>query len=205
VRVMGLPKRAQLLDAGQLRVLLRHVGGSRAPRRNRAIVLLAFRAGLRAIEIASLRWRMVTDVAGLVRDHIALENNAAKKQSGRIVPIEPETHAALAALHGEYADPDALVIRFRKGSRDRVIRSAAVQALFRGWFRALGFRGASSHSGRRTFATGVARRLPRVQGASIRDLQALLGHAHLSTTQRYIDQNPDAQRALVVTSVGRQP
>jgi integrase/recombinase XerD len=71
-----------------------------------------------------------------------------------------------------------------------------VQFLFRTWFRKLGFAGASSHSGRRTFITRAARKLSEV-GGSLRDVQALAGHSSIATTQRYIDSDPQAQRKLI--------
>ena len=87
---------------------------------------------------------------------------------------------------------------------DRVIRTARSRStsaqvlvnLFRAWYRRLGFEGCSSHSGRRTFITNAARRISTV-GGSLRDVQALAGHAALSTTQRYIDINPEAKRKVV--------
>ena len=54
------------------------------------------------------------------------------------------------------------------------------------WYRALGFSGASSHSGRRTAITNWARKISTV-GGSLRDVQMLAGHSALSTNQRYIE------------------
>ena len=64
------------------------------------------------------------------------------------------------------------------------------------WYRRVGFQGCSSHSGRRTFITNAARKISTV-GGSLRDVQALAGHANLGTTQRYIDADADAQRRVV--------
>ena len=50
--------------------------------------------------------------------------------------------------------------------------------------------------GRRTFITRVARLLPQA-GGSLRDVQLLAGHASITTTQRYIDGDSEAQRKLV--------
>ena len=68
--------------------------------------------------------------------------------------------------------------------------------LFAGWYRALGFKGASSHSGRRTAITNWARRISSV-GGSLRDVQLLAGHSALTTTQRYIEGSEDAKRRVV--------
>ena len=60
------------------------------------------------------------------------------------------------------------------------------------WYQVLGFQGCSSHSGRRTFITNAAKQISTV-GGSLRDIQALAGHASLSTTQRYIEADVEAQ------------
>lgn len=54
----------------------------------------------------------------------------------------------------------------------------------------------SSHSGRRTFITNCARNVSKA-GGSIRDVMALAGHRHLATTQRYVEQDPEAQKSLI--------
>ena len=62
--------------------------------------------------------------------------------------------------------------------------------------RKLGWTGYSSHSGRRTFVTKVARKISEA-GGSLRDVQALAGHESLQTTQRYIDVDPEAQKKVI--------
>src|SRR5208337_5142385 len=80
--------------------------------------------------------------------------------------------------------------------RARQTSAAAIVNLFAVWYRALGFNGCSSHSGRRGFITNAARKIGTV-GGSLRDVQLLAGHASLSTTQRYIEPHADAQRRIV--------
>jgi len=80
--------------------------------------------------------------------------------------------------------------------RSRRALAQVVVNMFAGWYRRLGFDGASSHSGRRTFITAAARRISTV-GGSLKDVQMLAGHSSLQTTQRYIESNGDAQKRIV--------
>lgn len=77
----------------------------------------------------------------------------------------------------------------------------AVVVFFSRLYKKLGFTGVSSHSGRRSFCSRAARRIFHA-GGSLRDVQALMGHRHLSTTQRYIEQDIEAQRKVVCSLYG---
>ena len=68
--------------------------------------------------------------------------------------------------------------------------------MFSTWYNDLGMIGCSSHSGRRTFISNTARKISTV-GGSLRDIQALAGHANLQTTQRYIEVNDAVMRKAV--------
>ncbi len=200
----GLGKQAKTLTEVQVRALLRYVETeTRFPKRNRVIVLLSFRAGLRAREIAGVTWGMLTDAEGNLADSLALTNTASKgKRGGRVLPLHPELKAALGELMEDEQErgrvtPDGYVVTLAKGNLDLPSRAASVSFLFnKDWFKELGFVGASSHSGRRTFLTKAARMVSSV-GGSMRDVQALAGHASLAMTQRYVDQDAEAQRKLV--------
>ena len=61
---------------------------------------------------------------------------------------------------------------------------------------ALGFDGASSHSGRRTFITKAAKKIVEA-GGSLRDIQELAGYSSLATTQRYIRGDSRAKQNVV--------
>ena len=90
-------KQAKILSDRHLRYLLTYVGATRYPDRNRIIVLLSVKAGLRAGEIAGLTWNMVLGPSGEVGTTIELHDKAAKKSSGRRVPVHPDLRTALVA------------------------------------------------------------------------------------------------------------
>ena len=55
---------------------------------------------------------------------------------------------------------------------------------------------ATSHSGRRTFITETSKKISLV-GGSLRDVQMMVGHSSLQTTQRYIESDSESQRKVV--------
>ena len=59
------------------------------------IVLLSVRAGLRAKEIAELKWDMLTDADGEIAYSIRLTDIASKGRSGRILPINMQLRLKL--------------------------------------------------------------------------------------------------------------
>src|SRR5436189_304073 len=61
-----LGKRAKVLSYTNIRDLLAFTTRTRNPVRNRVVVLLSVKAGLRAGEIANLTWPMVTDPTGAI-------------------------------------------------------------------------------------------------------------------------------------------
>src|SRR5476649_1348294 len=91
-------KQAKILSDRQIDQLLSFVAISRQPARNRVLVLLSLKAGLRAGEIAKLTWPMVLDPRGNIAAVIELRDAAAKKGSGRLIPVHPEFRDALASL-----------------------------------------------------------------------------------------------------------
>jgi integrase/recombinase XerD len=185
---------ARVLEAADVRRLLQLVRAHRYPIRDPVIILLSFKAGLRAGEIAGLSWPMVLTPSGKVDQHIMLAAAIAKKGSGRRIPINPDLRQALVQLHTESGRPrNGPVIRSERGHH---LHPRSIANWFADLYATAGLAGCSSHSGRRTFITRTARLLAKA-GGSLRDVQELAGHRSLTTTERYIAGDRDAQRALV--------
>jgi integrase len=174
-------KHAKTLTKQQLAAALRRAVHSRYPDRDRVMVLLSVKAGLRAGEIAKPTWPMLVDAQGRPASHIELHDAAAKKRSGRTIPLHPDLIRPLQRLQKEH------------GARGPVIRSERGEALcpssvvnwFARLYRELGFKSCSSHSGRRTFITNAARLVFKA-GGSLRDIQQLAGHRSIEHTQAYM-------------------
>lgn len=193
---MSLGRQAKILSKQQVAAALSYLTCGRNALRNQVIFLLSVRAGLRAKEIASLRWVMLTAADGAMAAEISLPDAASKGRSGRTIPLNRTLRdrlAELMALEQPSNSQQAYVIKTsRKGS----MSPQMIVNLFAHWYRSLGFHGCSSHSGRRTFITNAAKKIGTV-GGSLRDVQMLAGHSSLQLTQRYIESDSEAQRRIV--------
>lgn len=186
-------RQAKALSDEALRRSLAIAGRSSTPLRDRVIVLLSVRAGLRACEIAGLDWSMLLDARGRIGTSIEVRDSIAKKGSGRRVPLHPELRSALKPL-ADVSGLDGPVVLSSRGGR---LRANSIVNWFIALYRAAHAEGCSSHSERRTFITRAARQAHKA-GASLRDVQLLAGHRSIETTQGYIDGDTDAQRRLVI-------
>ena len=198
---MGIGKQAKTLSKQQIDIISDYLLSKRNGIRNLAIFLLSVKAGLRAKEIASLRWCMILTSDGTLAEEIHLTNDASKGSGGgRVIPLNKTLKEALVNLFIQEATNNRLfdshtdfVVRTERQSSTT---AQAVVNQFQGWYKTFGLVGCSSHSGRRTFITNTARKISTV-GGSLKDIQALAGHSSLQTTQRYIDENKDAKRRVV--------
>ena len=193
-QLVGTPKREQSLPA--------HLGHAEidalmaapnletvAGRRDRAILELFYASGLRLSELAGASLEDLNLSGRMIRV-------MGKGRKERLLPFNAQAASAIKAMlsdHAELAAPAAKTSPAEKGRRrgaatplflnlrgrrlttrsiDRVVRqhvtTAAIQT------------GISPHALRHTFATHLLQ-----AGADLRSIQELLGHAQLTTTQRY--------------------
>ena len=197
---MGLGRQAKVLTKGQVDAVFSYLGNGRHGLRDQVIFLLSVRAGLRAKEIAALRWSMVVTPEGQISDHINLTDAASKGRSGRSIPICRQLKIHLASLLSKRCINDlsfnlmtSYLVTTERGDHTT---SQVIVNKFHVWYSSMGLLGCSSHSGRRTFITNAARKINLV-GGSLRDVQSLAGHSSLQVTQRYIEISEDARRKIV--------
>lgn len=185
---------ARVLEPIDVRRLMTHATGRRHHLRDKTIILLSFKAGLQACEIAGLTWPMALRSDGRIADHLSVSKHIAKYGSGRRVPLHPDLQEALAQHHRASGSPtEGAVIQSERGGH---MTPRSIVNWFHSIYAELGLAGCSSLLGRRTFITRSARVIAKV-GGSLRDVQELAGHRALSTTERYIEGDRDAQRKLV--------
>jgi integrase/recombinase XerC len=165
--------------------LLEAIGGDdTASMRDRAMLELLYAAGLRVSELVGLDLSDVDLTGGLVRA-------MGKGNKERLVPFGGQAEKALRTwlsgsgrLRERGGDADALFLNLRGGRlTDRSVRRILNNRLREASIHAK----ISPHDLRHSFATHMLG-----SGADLRAIQELLGHASLSTTQRYTHVNTDA-------------
>jgi integrase/recombinase XerC len=142
--------------------------------RDRAILEFLYSSGIR-----------VGELVGLNVNHLDLELEIVKVmgkgRKERIVPVGTKAIEALKTYLEErgYLDGEEPLFVNLRGGR---LTARSVGRLVKKYTRRSGiFRKVSPHTLRHTFATHLLD-----AGADIREIQEMLGHASLSTTQRYI-------------------
>ena len=154
--------------------------------RDKAVLLILYGCGLRISEALDLNG---DDLPGRDNPVLVITGKGNKQ---RIVPLLPmvldaiETYQAACPYKGRREEP--LFV----GVRGKRLNASIVQGRMRELQGLLGLSAsATPHALRHSFATHLLG-----QGGDLRTIQELLGHASLSTTQRYTD--VDAERLLSV-------
>lgn len=184
-------KQAKTLTESQLRALIDYASKSEHGLRDQVMILLTYRAGLRASEVASADWSIFTDARGKLKDDYF--TIVGKNNRRRTIPIHPELLDALYELKRSWKHRDTN--RLMYASRGGAMSANHVTVHLWYIYRDAGFQGASSHSGRRTMITALARTANN-HDCSIKDVQQLVGHARIETTQLYIEPSNSIRRLV---------
>lgn len=172
-----VPKALEQADAN----LLLGAANARGRRAHAAIATMLY-TGTRATETRTLQWTALEGAAWL-RVH-------GKGAKTRMVPVHP---AALQALH-EWREesPSSHWVFPSSVNPEAAMSDGMFYRLVRALGKAADLPHLHPHVLRHTFATRLME-----QGAELREIQELLGHAHIGTTQRYLKVRPLGLRAAV--------
>jgi integrase/recombinase XerC len=143
--------------------------------RDAALITLLYAAGLRISEALSLTGR-----ASPMPDSLRIKGKGGKERIAPILPAARDAVAVYAAACPFTLTADEPLFR---GARGGPLSPRLVQALMTRLRLRLGLPpSATPHALRHSFATHLL-----ANGGDLRTIQELLGHASLSTTQRYAD------------------
>ncbi len=157
--------------------------------RDQAILELLYSSGMRVAELTSLDLDQLDFASGMVRvrgkgnkERLIPVGNPAKKALQRYLP-EREKVAVARIKRGLPVEKNALFLNNR-GTR---LTARSIERLVRMYGQRAGIASrVTPHALRHSFATHLLE-----MGADLRSVQELLGHASLSTTQKYTHLNLD--------------
>lgn len=169
-----LPRPVSELQADELLTTAAELAGSDwEAARDRAVLTLLYGCGLRISEGLSL-----TQADAPLGSSVRVVGKGSKTRVVPVLPVVAQAVEAYRRLAPFAADPAAPLFRAKRGGPLTPRHVQAVMQRLRG---ALGLPdSATPHALRHSFATHLLG-----AGADLRSIQELLGHASLSTTQRY--------------------
>jgi len=150
--------------------------------RDRAILELLFSTGLRVSELANLK----TDSINLKRDEFTVRGKGDKP---RVVFLSNQARSAISKYLAERMDQSPYLfvshdraVKAREGDREeKPLTPRSVQRMVEKYAKAAGLtKHVTPHTLRHSYATDLL-----MNGADIRSVQAMLGHASINTTQIY--------------------
>ena len=184
-RLIATPKQDKRLPAvltvdDALRLMNAPVGNAVDDLRDRAVLETLYSTGIRASELVGINFEDINR-----NDHLIRIRGKGRKE--RIVPVGGKAIEAIDAYSARKNDKDNGASVFTGPSGKR-LTARTVQRILGNYRKKLGLsQKASPHTLRHSFATHLLE-----SGADLRAIQELLGHASLSTTQRYTHVNLDS-------------
>ncbi len=178
-------RRAKIIGMPELKRVLKYISQrSKQPEADTCVFTLAHLAGLRACEIAGLHVSAVTTSNGKIASEIWVTPKTGKGGKGRYVPMHPIIEAAIRTFRNRHPNAQYFAISPFPPYEPR--SSNTLRVYMARIYKECGLEGCSSHSGRRSCITMMARNIHKT-GGSLRDVQMFAGHARLDSTERYIE------------------
>ena len=185
-------KQAKVLTSAETSRSIAVIEAGSHAARNKCAFYLTHLAGLRVKEVAALKVADVYNSAGKVHGEIRLAPDQTKGNSMRSVVLSRKLQKALTEYYDHLPKQDADFPLIYSQKSYKPFSPNSLCQVFSRIYIAAGIRGATSHSGRRTFITKLASK-----GVGVKVLMELAGHKHLSTTQRYIEVNDQMLKEAV--------
>lgn len=185
-------KKAATLSDRQFTDLIKRVETGNHGLRNKTILFLSFKCGLRSKEIASLKVSDVLDTDGGIKPELQLLRAYTKGSKHRPVYLtNPKVRKVLQDwidyrkhTDGSLFNVSAPLFRSQKGS---AFSANTMVKLLKNLFEKAGkgFEDCTSHSGRRSLITKLVN-----SGISLNKVKEIAGHEQIATTMEYVDTNP---------------
>jgi integrase/recombinase XerD len=191
---MAGEKKAPVLAESEFKRAIAAARDGDNARRNVALLAFSYALGLRAKEMALLKVRDVLERDGELRQEVLLTRATTKGSKQRLVYLtNPFLVRSLEAYLAErqFLDDLHLDSPLFKSRRGGAFSPNTMQMLFKRLYIRAGLPSASSHSGRRTFATTLIE-----DGVDIKAVSTLMGHSSVAMTAQYVQDNPARLRRI---------
>jgi integrase/recombinase XerD len=181
--IMGKEGQAAVLNQEEMKRLEVIIASREQAKRNQSMMDFSFICGMRVKEISSLYLSDVVGKDGKLKKSFTLESKKTKGNKSREIYLQNKTLIknlkAYLAVRGNQKGP---LFLSRKGGS---FSPNTMQMAFKRLFSEAGIEGASSHSGRRTFATTLIEK-----GFNLVMVAELMGHSSIEMTRKYVTTNP---------------
>ena len=159
-------------------------------KRNVALLYCSFGLGLRAKEMAALKIKHVLGIDGSTLEEVNLTGNMTKGSKQRHVYLTNlKVVAAIRDFIADRQQREGILFNFEaplfKSQKGSSFSPNSLQQLFHRMYQDAKIQGASSHSGRRTFATTLIEK-----NVDIKAVSTLMGHSSIAMTAQYVENNP---------------
>ena len=183
--------KAKVLTENEFKLLILVAKEGKFGVRNLAMIYCSFGLGLRAKEMASLTIGDVANYQYQLLDEISLKRTMTKGDKQRHVYLTHKKIREILQAHLNTLKGMPFTKSLFQTQRKSRFTANTLQKWFRGMYDKAGLVGASSHSGRRTFITRLIE-----QGADIKAVSRLAGHANIVTTAIYVEDNPERLKRI---------
>jgi integrase/recombinase XerD len=195
--------RALVLTQENFKLLLRFVSSHPMhAKRDYLLVLFSFGLGMRVMELSALKVKDVIDENDRVKSELLLEKTKFLKR--RVLYLEDnrikkaiveyiQERKERCSRKGLVFSLEQPLFLSQKKSR---FSPSTLQKRFQYIYKACGIAGASSHSGRRTFATNLIE-----NGVDIKAVSTLMGHSNINSTADYIQDNPHRLKKIITSAL----
>jgi len=190
----------------EIKRLFKLISTMKYAKRDRLLMLMSYGLGLRVMELAGLRIYQVINEDGTVIQDISLVKTKYMRNRMIYLPDIKEDgriHQAIKEYIEERQSEEktrGILFSFKqplfKSQKGTSFTARTLQRRFTDLYKMAGIHGASSHSGRRTFATTLIE-----QGADIKALSTLMGHSSVSMTAQYVEDNPKRLKKIASLSL----
>lgn len=185
-RPQGSTGRAPVLTTGQIQAVLR-VARNRRRLAGRSVAALALSLGLglRAKELAALRWSDIYEVDGSLRQVLHLKAAYTKGSKTRDVFLSSPKLRRILDVYGAGSPQPLVEAPLFTSQKGGPLTPASMARFIKVIYCDAGLPRATSHTGRRTLITRLAER-----GVDLKSIAAIAGHASIRTTAIYVESNP---------------